>query len=111
MLGAERVVVHLVAGDAVLLGDVDRGDAHVDVDVRVTLVVAGQQLVLVVGAGDLAALVEARDELDPGGDVGVALAVLDGVGGVPDRVERGGAVAGDGDAVRLLAQILGEQRP
>ncbi len=87
MLRAQRVVVHRVTRDAVLLGDVDRRDSHVDVDVRVAVVIAGQLLVAVLDPGGLAALVEAGDELDPGGHVGIALAVLDRVRGVPDRVE------------------------
>ena len=108
-LRALRELVHVGAADLVPLGDVDRGLAHLDVGVGLA-VVALQVLVLVVGAGRLGALVVAAHPLDPGGDVDVALAGLDRVAGVADRVEAGGAVAGDGDAVDLLRQLLGEQR-
>ena len=108
-LRALRELVHVGAADLVLLGDVDRGQAHVDVGVGLA-VLAMQVRVLVVGAGRLGALVVAAHPLDPGGDVGVALAGLDRVAGVADRVEAGGAVAGDGDAVDRLRQLLGEQR-
>ena len=78
LLRALGVLVHVGAAHLVALGDVDRGQAHVDVGVRLA-VLADQVRVLVVDAGGLGALVEAADELDPGGDVGVALARLDRV--------------------------------
>ena len=109
LLRALRVLVHVGAADLVLLRHVDRGQTHVDVGVGLA-VLADQVLVAVGGAGGLGALVEATDELDPGGDVGVALAGLDRVGGVADRVERRGAVARDRRAGDGLRKLLGEQR-
>src|SRR5680860_1320945 len=107
-LRALGVLVHVGATDLVAVGDVDRRQAHLDVGVGLA-VVALQVRVLVVGAGRLGALVVAAHPLDPGGDVDVPLAGLDRVAGVADRVEAGGAVAGDGEAVDLLRQLLGEQ--
>ncbi len=109
LLRALRVLVHVGAADLVVLGDVDRGDAHVDVGVGLA-VLADQVRVAIVDANRLGCLVEAADELDPGGDVGVALTGLDRVCGMADRVERGGAVARDRRPGDRLGQLLGEQR-
>ena len=68
-----------------------------------------QLLVLVLGAGCLLRAVVARDELDARGDVGVALSGGDVVGGDADRVEAGGAVARDGRAAGLLAELVAQQ--
>ena len=68
-------LVHVLAADAVLVGDVDGGDAHVDVGVGLA-VLADQVRIAVIGAGRLGALVEAAYPLDSGGDVDIALAGL-----------------------------------
>ena len=109
LLRALRVLVHVRAADLVALGDVLGRVAHRDVGVRVA-VLALQTLVLVGGAGRLGALVVARDPLHAGGDVGVALAGDDGVGGLADRLEAGGAVARDRRAAHAQRQLLGAQR-
>ena len=56
-LRALRELVHVGAADLVFFGDVDRGQAHVDVGVGLP-VLADQVRVAVVGAGRLGALVE-----------------------------------------------------
>jgi hypothetical protein len=82
--------------------------AHRDVGVR-PAVPALELLVLVLRAGALDGLVVARDPLDAGGDVGVALAGGNGVGRLADRLEAGGAVARDGRAVHAHGQLLREE--
>ena len=69
-------------------------------------------LVTRVAVGDpgwLGAFIEPAHELDPRGDVGIALAGLDRVRGVADRIERGGAVARDRRPGDRLRELLGEQ--
>jgi len=66
-------------------------------------------LVLVGGAGGLAALVELGHELDSRGDVDVALARFHVVGRDPDGLQAGGAVARDRAAADLQRQPLREQ--
>ena len=53
--------------------------------------------------------VVAGDELDTGGDVDVALAGDDVVGGRADRLEAGRAVARDGRAGGLVTELLAQQ--
>ncbi len=108
-LAALRVLVLLLTGDAVTLGDVLGGLPHRDVGVRLARLLALQCLVLILGADGLLSLVELRDELDPGGDVHVALTGGDRVGGGADRLEAGSAVAADGRRGGLVAKLLAQQ--
>src|SRR5207302_4878441 len=95
LLALHRVAVHLLAADLLALGDVLRRLAHGDVDVRVFLGVARDQLgVEAVGRVGVAASV-AGDALDARADEDVALAGLDRVGGDARRHQRGRAVAVD----------------
>ena len=108
LLGALGVLVLLLTRDAVALRDVLGGQAHRDERVR-TAVVSLQPLVLVLGAGCLLRAVVARDELDARGDIGVALPGRDVVRCDADRVEARGAIARDGRARGLLAQLVAQQ--
>ena len=91
LLGGRGPLVLRLAADLAALGDVLGRDAHRDVDVEeraLGAVELGVELPRLGGG-------EARDGLDAGGDVLVALAGLDRVEGHPDRLQRGGAEAVD----------------
>ena len=118
LLGEERVLVHLLAGDPLELGDVLGGLAHRDVHVGQPARVGGPRAArsgrprgrarlgaaerLVVWSRVRGAHSVARDRLDAGGDEDVALAGSDRVRGHPDRLQRARAVAVDGDAGNLV---------
>jgi hypothetical protein len=92
LLGALRVLVHIGAAHLVAFGHVLRRKPHGDVRIR-PAVPALEPLVLILRTRALDGLVVARHPLDPGGDIDIALAGPDGVGGLADRFEAGGAVA------------------
>ena len=118
VLRAHAEPVHVLAGDALEQGEVLRGLAHRDVDVRQVLVLAGivpvgrallgdvrgavagvgEDRVAGVGQRVGAALREPGHRLHPGRDEHVALAGPDRVQGHPGGLQRGGAVPGDGGA-------------
>ncbi len=94
----ERPFVLGLAADFALVGDVLGGHAHRDVGVvQRTLGAVEQRMEL-----ERRALPGARDGLDAGGDVRVALAGLDRVEGHPRGLQRGGAEAVDGAARHVV---------
>jgi hypothetical protein len=96
-------LVLLLTGDVAALGDVLGGQAYRDVDVVQRALRAVERGVLVLVA-DRGAGRGARDGLDAGRDVLVALAGLDRVGGHPDRHQRGGTEAVDRAAGHVMVE-------
>ncbi len=111
LLRALGVVVLLLARDAVALGDVLGGQAHRDVRVGLAGLLPWSFSFWSSGCAASCALVVARDELDAAGDVDVALARLDRVGGDADRVETRRAVARDRRAVGGLGRACRSAGP
>ena len=101
-------LVLLLAGHVAALGDVLGGQPHRDVDVEERAVRAVELVVLEL-VGHARAQAGARDGLDAGGDVLVALAHRDGVEGHAQRLQRRRAEAVDRAAGDVMVDA-GQQR-
>ena len=113
LVARKAVVVELLAGHAVLLGDHLSALELAELNARIALGLAGAHRMAkarLVGQDDRGAHRHAAHALDAGGDDHVHLARHDGRGGEVDRLLRRAALAVDGGGGHAFRQLGGQHR-